>query len=108
MRESLHSQREQRRTAINITPSINDIFQINDDTPRENWKLGRITEVHINFDRQARAASVKAFLRRYICPLFSLELSQNRTNPAATENRDNNVQPSIMPRSKRNAAAISE
>ena len=108
LRESLHTQRMQRCTAINITPSINDTVQIKDDTPRGVWRLGRITEVHISYDGQVRAASVKTFLWRSICHLFSLELSQNRTPPSATDSGESNVQSSIMPRPKRNAAAISE
>ena len=108
LRKSLHSQRKQRRTAINITPSINDIVQIKDDTPRGIWRLLRITEVHINYDGQVCAGSVKTYLGRSICHLFSLELSQNRTPQAATDNRDNNVQPSITPCPKRYASAISE
>ena len=108
LRESIHSQRKQRRTAINITPSINDIVQVKDDTLRGIWRLGRITEVHISYNGQACDASVKTFLRRSICHLFSLELSQKRAPQAATDNRDYNVQSSIMPCYKRNAAAISE
>ena len=107
LRESLHSQGEQKCTAINNTPSINDIVQIKENTPHGIW-LGCITEVHISYDGQVCAGSVKTFLRRSISHLCPLELSQNRTPPAATDNRDNNVQPSITPRPKRNAAAISE
>ena len=108
LRNSLHLQRKQRHTAINITPSVKDIVQIKDDTRRGIWRLGRITDVQVSYDGQVRAASVKIFLRRYICHLFSLDLSQNRTPSAATDTRDNNVQRSITPRSKRNAAATTE
>ena len=75
LRESLHSQRKQRRTAINITPSINTIVQIKDDVPRGIPRFGRITEVYISYDGQVCAASVKTFLGKSICHLFSLELS---------------------------------
>ena len=61
LRESLHSQRKHKRTAVNITPSINDIVQIKDDTPSGIWRLGRITEVHISYDGQVCDASVKHF-----------------------------------------------
>ena len=108
LRESLHSQRKQTRTVISITPPINDKIQIKDDTPLGICRFGRITEIHTSYDGQVCAASVKPFLRRSISHLFSLDLSQNGTPPAATNNRDNNIQSSIMPRPKRNAAAISE
>ena len=64
--------------------------------------------LHSQRKRRRTAGSVKTFLRRSICHLFFLVLSQKRTPPATTDNRDNNVQPSITPLPKRNAAAISE
>ena len=67
LRESRHLQCKQRRTAIKNTPFFNDIVQIKDGTQRRIWRLGRITEVHISYDWQVRAASVKTFLRRSMC-----------------------------------------
>ena len=61
LRESLHSQRKQRRTAIDITPSINHIVHKN-DTPHGIWRFARITEVHISYNGQVLAVSVKTFL----------------------------------------------
>ena len=39
LREFLHLQRKQKRTAINVIPSVNDIVQIKDDTRRGIWRL---------------------------------------------------------------------
>ncbi|XP_020900035.2 uncharacterized protein LOC110238687 [Exaiptasia diaphana] len=75
---SLREHHWSKRKNPNQGPNIGDVVLINNDTPRNQWRLGVITKLHLGKDSQTRAVSLRVsngrILSRPIERLYPLEV----------------------------------
>ena len=73
---------------------IGDVVLIKDDLPRENWSIGKITELITSFDKQIRAARVllasQRTISRPLCLLYPSECSDGTDRDNVTTDDGNN------------------
>ena len=65
------------------TIRVGDVVQVHDETPKCNWKLAVVTELHTGGDGMVRAAAIQSSNRRItnrpICKLYPLAGNEGET-----------------------------
>ena len=73
-------------------PRVGDVVQIQENTPRGSWKIGRIIELIKSRDGEERAAKVllqsRNTLQRSLCYLFPLECDEKLDDSVETTQRE--------------------
>ena len=64
-------------------PKVNDIVMISSDSPRLQWKLGKIMKLHQGRDGHVRSVELltaHGIVTRPVVKIFPLEIENNTTN----------------------------
>ena len=83
----------QRKVSNNTTVSIGDVVLIHDNMPRNQWKIGVVTDLHKGKDGLVRSVSLRISsgntLLRPIEKLYPLEVSsENNTQSIEKEDKE--------------------